>query len=107
MRAKFSSEQPNVKTVDYGGKIYIFICLNGQWSSTTTEEGTDKFWECDYNEIVTTSDKIDVEDVKTNPDKYLNWSEVHKTQEERISELETQNEMLVNCILELSEVLYQ
>ena len=107
MRAKYSSEQPNVQTVDYGGKIYIFICLNGQWSSTTTEEGTDKFWECDYNEIVTTSDKIDVEDVKTNPDKYLNWSEVHKTQEERISELETQNEMLVNCILELSEVLYQ
>ena len=100
MRAKFSSEQPNVKTVDYGGKIYIFICLNGQWSSTTTEEGINKFWECDYNEI-------DVEDVKTNPDKYLNWSEVHKTQEERISELETQNEMLVNCILELSEVLYQ
>ena len=107
MRAKFSSEQPNVKTVDYGGKIYIFICLNGQWSSTTTEEGINKFWECDYNEIVTTPDKIDVEDVKTNPDKYLNWSEVHKTQEERISELETQNEMLVNCILELSEVLYQ
>ena len=107
MRAKFSSEQPNVKTVDYGGKIYIFICLNGQWSSTTTEEGIDKFWECDYNEIVTTPDKIDVEDVKTTPDKYLNWSEVHKTQEERIIELETQNEMLVNCILELSEVLYQ
>ena len=107
MRAKFSSEQPNVKTVDYGGKIYIFICLNGQWSSTTTEEGIYKFWECDYNEIVTTPDKIDVEDVKTNPDKYLNWSEVHKTQEERISELETQNEMLINCILELSEVLYQ
>ena len=107
MRAKFSSEQPNVKIVDYGGKIYIFICLNGQWSSTTAEEGIDKFWECDYNEIVTTPDKIDVEDVKTNPDKYLNWSEVHKTQEERISELETQNEMLVNCILELSEVLYQ
>ena len=58
MRAKFSSEQPNVKTVDYGGKIYIFICLNGQWSSTIIEEGIDKFWECDYNEILTTPYKI-------------------------------------------------
>ena len=34
------------------------------------------------------------------------WSEPEPTAEERIAELEMQNEMLMNCVLEMSEIIY-
>lgn len=34
------------------------------------------------------------------------WSEPEPTQEERIAQLEEQNMMLMNCLLEMSEIVY-
>ena len=34
------------------------------------------------------------------------WSTPEPTQEERIAELEAQNEMLMSCLLEMSEIVY-
>lgn len=35
-----------------------------------------------------------------------NWEEPKPTAEERIAELEMQNEMLLSCVLEMSEIVY-
>jgi hypothetical protein len=50
---------------------YIFICLNGEWKEEKMSDTTERFWECDYNEIVT--DDIDIEDVRENPDDYIDY----------------------------------
>ena len=73
MRARFDKEQPNVSVTYQDGKVYIFICQNGDWNLDL--ETSEAYWECDYNQIVTTSDKIDVSDVQANPSKYMNWTE--------------------------------
>lgn len=83
MRADFMQEQPSVKVVDYSNKLYIFIAVNGEWverqvenhSGESEEPITEKVWECDYREIITTADKIDLDDVKANPANYLEWVE--------------------------------
>lgn len=106
MRARFDKEQPNVSVTYQDGKVYIFICQNGDWNLDL--ETSETYWECDYKQIVTTSDKIDVSDVQANPSKYMNWTEPkEKTEAERITELESANDMLTQCILELSSIVYE
>ncbi len=80
MRADFMEEQPSVKVSNYSNKLYIFISLNGEWVERCVNDAdntakTQKIWECDYREIITTSDKINIEDVKANPENYLDWIE--------------------------------
>jgi hypothetical protein len=70
-KAKFIEEQPEVKMTERDGMYYIFICLNGEWKEEKMSDTTERFWECDYNEIVT--DDIDVEDVKENPESYIDY----------------------------------
>lgn len=70
-KAKFIEEQPEVKVTERDGIYYIFICLNGEWKEEKMSDTTERFWECDYNEIVT--DDIDVEDVRENPESYIDY----------------------------------
>lgn len=109
MKASFDAEQPNVKTVIDGDKIYIFICANGEWSERQYDESQDpqKVWECDYREIITTTDKIDVDKVKADPEMYLDWVEpIEKSDSDKIAVLEEQNRMLTQCLMEMSEIVY-
>lgn len=77
MRASFAEEQPSTKILDYDGKVYIFIAVNGEWVEReySTEQPAQKVWECDYREIITTAGKIDLNDVQENPANYLDWEE--------------------------------
>jgi len=70
-KARFIEEQPKVKVTERDGMYYIFICLNGEWKTEKMSDTTERFWECDYNEIVT--DDIDVEDVRDNPESYIDY----------------------------------
>jgi hypothetical protein len=109
MKASFDTEQPAVRSVRDGHTLYIFICVNGQWTERKYDESqlAQQVWECDYREIVTDESKIDLEKVTTAPEKYLDWSEpAEKTDAEKITELQEKNEMLKQCLLEMSETVY-
>lgn len=109
MKASFDAEQPNIKTVIDGDKIYIFICVNGEWLERQHDESQEpqKVWECDYREIITTADKIDVGKVKANPEMYLDWVEpIEKSDSDKIADLEEKNAMLTQCLMEMSEIVY-
>lgn len=88
VKARFLSEQQPVKVVNDGEKVYVFICLNGvkgvhkynMDESNTSEE----YIEYDYNEFVTHKGEIDIDDVYTNPDKYLNYPLPEVTEMEQL-----------------------
>lgn len=109
MKANFDEKQPTVKMIIDGDKIYIFICVNGEWSERQYDESQEpqKVWECDYREIITTVDKIDVDKVKANPEMYLNWVEpIEKSDSDKIADLKEQNRMHTQCLMEMSEIVY-
>ena len=109
MKASFDAERPAVRSVRDGHTLYIFICVNGQWTERQYEESqpVQQVWECDYREIVADESKIDLEKVTAAPEKYLDWMEpVEKTDAEKIAELQEKNEMLTQCLMEMSEIVY-
>ena len=78
MKARFLEQQPPVKTVTSENKIYIFLCLNetrGTESYPDMGEGQaqETYYEYDYNEISGPTDKLPIEDIQANPEKYLNY----------------------------------
>lgn len=77
MKASFDAPQPPVKVIEDGNKVYAFIAVNGEWTERkyNDEQPAQKVWECDYREIVTARSKIDLDALKTSPEKYLDWEE--------------------------------
>lgn len=77
MRASFDAVQPAVQVIEDGEKIYIFVVVNGEWKERKYDENmpAQQVWECDYREIVTDKSKIDVDAVRENPEKFLDWIE--------------------------------
>ena len=89
-------KQPSVKVVEKD-KVYVYICLN---ETEVTEENMNSeessapvtMYEYDYNEIIEDIGVLDIDDVKANPEKYLNYEKAaEKTDKERIAELEAIN----------------
>ena len=84
-KAKFTEEQPAVKITEKAGLYYIHICLNGEWVEDVNEfDEIDRYWQCDFNEIVCEGDEIDVADVEANPEKYIDFVVVRLTKEEKL-----------------------
>ena len=78
MKARFSQPQLPVKTVTAGYKTYIFICLNetqGTESYPDMGEGQaqETYYEYDYNEFCGKAEELDLEDIESNPEKYLDY----------------------------------
>lgn len=95
-KSRFMERQPSVKVVEKD-KVYVYICLN---ETEVTEENMNSeksstpvtMYEYDYNEIIEDIDILDIDDVKANPEKYLNYEKAaEKTDKERIAELEAMN----------------
>ena len=95
-KSRFMEKQPSVTVIEKD-KVYVFICLNetevteesmnGEESSTSVT-----MYEYDYNEIIENIGVLDIDDVKKNPEDYLNYEKaVEKTDKERIAELEAMN----------------
>lgn len=81
MKARFTEQQPPVKTVSAGDKTYIFICLNeSQGTETYPDMGdgqtAETYCEYDYNEIVGPTNKLPLEDIQTHPENYLDYAYV-------------------------------
>ena len=88
-KASFDAEQDAVTIFSADGKVFISICLNGEWKDRRYDENAEaqRVWECDYNEIIAENDEIDVDDVSSNPEKYLGW--VKKNTDEKNAVLES------------------
>ncbi len=106
IKARFSEAQKPVCVLEKAGKTHIFICLNERQAEEDKEDGSkETYYEYDYNEFSGTD--LNVEDILAHPEAYLGYPEKAKTQEERIAELEEQNSILTQCLLEMSELVYQ
>jgi hypothetical protein len=96
-------KQPSAKVVEKD-KVYVYICLNEKEVTEdyiNSEESAEPvtMYEYDYNEIIEDIGVLDIDDVKTNPEKYLNYEKaVEKTDKERIAELEVMNTELSTTV---------
>ena len=76
IKARFMKEQPPVSVNSYNDKIYVFICLNGVWktdSQNDNNQDTESYIEYDYNEFSFCAGEVNIDDVRINPQKYLNY----------------------------------
>ena len=102
-KSRFMEKQPSAKVVEKD-KVYVYICLNEKEVTedhTNSEESSESItmYEYDYNEIIEDIGVLDIDDVKTNPEKYLNYKKaVEKTDKERIAELEAMNAELSTTV---------
>ena len=98
MKARFLEPQPQVKMVEAGGKIYVFICLNEIQEADVYDDSDSTgqmvmFYEYDYNEFCDVAENLDLEDINTNPEEYLNYlptQEDNQITPERLVQLEQQ-----------------
>ena len=102
-KSRFMERQQPVLVVEKD-KVYVYICLN---ETEVTEDHTNgeesaepvAMYEYDYNEIIEDIGVLDIDDVKTNPEKYLNYEKATvKTDKERIAELEAMNAELSTTV---------
>lgn len=113
MRASFDIVQPSVRVLKDGEKIYIFIAVNGKWAERQYAENEPavQVWECDYREIVTTRDKIDVKKVKAAPEKFLEWVEPKEKSEVEMLKMQLaaateRSDFIEDCIAEMAMRVY-
>ena len=89
IKARFQQQQPPVDIRQIGGKIYVYICLNGQKKTETHPdmgegETTETYYEYDYNEFCGKAEELDLEDIESNPEKYLDY----ETKKEPVTKLD-------------------
>lgn len=92
MKARFMQPQLPVKTVESGYKTYIFLCLNEtQGTETYPDMGegqtAETYYEYDYNEISGPIDKLPIEDIQANPEKYLDYVYTEETSDPGVKAL--------------------
>lgn len=91
--AKFIKSQPPVKIVKTDSVCYVFICLNEKivkekYINGKNEEIEEIFYEYDYNEFCENASKLNLDDIETNPDKYLNYDPKAQVEPDRLTQLE-------------------
>lgn len=102
-KSRFMERQQPVLVVEKD-KVYVYICLNEievTEDHTNGEESTEPvtMYEYDYNEIIEDVGVLNIDDVKANPEKYLNYEKAtEKTDKERIAELEAMNAELSTTV---------
>lgn len=66
------------------------------------------YYEYDYHEFCEKTTNLNINDIHAHPEKYLRYEPKREpTEAERIKSLEEQNQMLTDCVLEMSMLLYQ
>lgn len=93
-KARFSESQQPVKIIENGDMVTVFICLNGveKKDENTFGESSTSYIEYDYNEFVEEKSLLDMDDLNSNPEKYLNYivnPELDKLKNEKIEESKT------------------
>lgn len=112
MKAKFTEQQPAVFWQPVESKVFVTICLNEAETEEEMGETKQTVYEYDCNQIWIQEGELDEETVRAFPEKYLDYiPQKEKTPtellEEKIEEQQTQIQMLTDCLLEMSEAVYQ
>ena len=89
VKARFSESQQPVKIIENGDMVTVFICLNGveKTDENAFEESLTSYIEYDYNEFVEEKSLLDMDDLNSNPENYLNYivnPELDKLKNEKI-----------------------
>lgn len=103
MKARFDTKQNAVTVAQLDGIDFIYICLNESIVTETSEEleGEQTYHEYDYREISEPTGTIDLEDVKANPEKYIDYENEVKTDTERIDTLEATTDDIILMMADL------
>lgn len=103
MKARFDTTQESVTVRQIDGIDYIYICLNENIVTEIPEgqEEEQTYHEYDYREISESTGTLDLNDVKTNPEKYLNYKNEVKTNTERIDTLEATTDDIILMMADL------
>lgn len=93
-KARFSESQQPVKIIENGDMVTVFICLNGveKTDENAFEESLTSYIEYDYNEFVEEKSLLNMDDLNSNPENYLNYivnPELDKLKNEKIAESKT------------------
>lgn len=103
MKARFDATQDAVSIRQIDGIDYVYICLNEN-IVTEIPEGQEEertYYEYSYREISEPTGTLDLDDVKTNPVKYLNYENEVQTDIERIDTLEATTDDIILMIADL------
>lgn len=99
---------PSVELRSYGDKTYVCIHVNGAEKSDVDEYGVSHtYYEYDFNEFEEFTKNISIEDIKANPEKYLYYSSDNRTVEQKVEDNSVSISELEQCIMDISEILYQ
>lgn len=103
MKARFDTTQESVTVRQIDGIDYIYICLNEN-IVTEIPEGQEEgqtYHEYNYREISEPTGILDLDDVKANPGKYLNYENEVRTDTERIDTLEATTDDIILMMADL------
>ena len=94
VKARVSESQQPVKIIENGDMVTVFICLNGveKTDENAFEESSTSYIEYDYNEFVEEKSLLNMDDLNSNPENYLNYivnPELDKLKNEKIVESKT------------------
>lgn len=99
---------PSVELRSYGDKTSVCIHLNCVEKSDVDEHGVSHtYYEYDFNEFEEFTKNISIEDIKANPEKYLYYSSDKRTVEQKVEDNSVSISELEQCIMDISEILYQ
>ena len=103
MKARFDTTQESVTVRQIDGIDYIYICLNENIVTEIPEGQEEKqtYHEYDYREISEPNGILDLDDVKANPGKYLNYENEVMTDTERIDTLEATTDDIILMMADL------
>lgn len=114
IKADFMEIQPSVQVKTFGGKSYVYIALNPEKKKRTfhDEQEPEDVYEHDYNEFVTDDPSIAALAVKS-PEAYLDYvPPAPKSDKERlddaeagVSELKSDNAIIMDAIAEIAELI--
>lgn len=72
-KARFDAPQPGVQVKTFGDKSYIYISLHETEGTERTERGEYRYYEYDYHEFCEKTANLDINNIHTHPEKYLNY----------------------------------
>lgn len=103
MKARFDTTQESISIRQLDGMDYIYICLNENIVKEIPDgqEEEQIYYEYDYREISEPAGILNLEDVKANPEKYLDYENKVKTDAERIDTLEATTDDIILMMADL------
>ena len=108
IKQKSDCRLPKVLVQKVDDVAYIFINLNEEECSETDDEGNVHYYFIyDFNEFHIPVDSFDLKTVEAEPEKYIDYQPDNRTVEQKVDDCELSISNLEQCIMDISEVLYQ